>query len=97
LQKMRNELQEHGSSLAIYHGKPEEVFKKVISDFEVQNVITNRDYEPYAKKRDESIQKLLEEKDIGFYTYKDQVIFEKDEVVKDDGDPYVVYTPFMKT
>lgn len=97
LQKMRNELQEHGSSLAIYHGKPEEVFKKVISDFEVQNVITNRDYEPYAKKRDESIQELLEEKDIGFYTYKDQVIFEKDEVVKDDGDPYVVYTPFMKT
>jgi len=97
LQKMRNELQEHGSSLAMYHGKPEEVFKKVISDFEVQNVITNRDYEPYAKKRDESIQKLLEEKDIGFYTYKDQVIFEKDEVVKDDGDPYVVYTPYMKT
>ncbi len=97
LQKMRNELQEHGSSMALYLGKPEEVFKKILSAFEVQNVITNRDYEPYAKKRDETIKHLLSEKNIGFYTFKDQVIFEKDEVVKDDGDPYIVYTPYMKT
>ncbi|QQX76567.1 MULTISPECIES: cryptochrome/photolyase family protein [Aequorivita] len=97
LQKMRNELQKQGSSIAIYHGKPEAIFKKVISEFEVQNVITNHDYEPYAKKRDATIEKLLTEKEIGFYTYKDQVIFEKDEVVKDDGDPYIVYTPYMKT
>lgn len=96
LQKMRNELQEHGSSLAIYHGKPQEVFNKVISEFEVQNVITNHDYEPYAKKRDEAVENLLTEKEIGFYTFKDQVIFEKDEIVKDDGDPYIVYTPYMK-
>ncbi len=96
LQKMHNELQEHGSSIAIYHGKPKEVFKKIISEFEVQNVITNHDYEPYAKKRDAQIEKLLAEKEIGFYTFKDQVIFEKDEVVKDDGDPYIVYTPYMK-
>lgn len=97
LQKMRNELQKQGSSLAVYFGKPEEIFKKVISEFEVQNVITNHDYEPYAKKRDAAIEKLLIEKEIGFYTFKDQVIFEKDEVVKDDGDPYIVYTPYMKT
>lgn len=96
LQKMRNELQEHGSSLAIYHGKPQEVFNKVISEFEVQNIITNHDYEPYAKKRDEAVENLLTEKEIGFYTFKDQVIFEKDEIVKDDGDPYIVYTPYMK-
>jgi deoxyribodipyrimidine photo-lyase len=96
LQKMRNELQEHGSSIAIYHSKPQEVLKKVISEFEVQNVITNHDYEPYAKKRDEAIEKLLAEKEIGFYTFKDQVIFEKSEIVKDDGDPYIVYTPYMK-
>ncbi len=96
LQKMRNELQEQGSSIAIYHGKPIDVFKKVISEFEVQNVITNHDYDPYAKKRDEAIEKLLTEKEIGFYTFKDQVIFEKSEIVKDDGDPYIVYTPYMK-
>ncbi|HET8803403.1 MAG TPA: deoxyribodipyrimidine photo-lyase, partial [Aequorivita sp.] len=78
LQKMRYELQEHGSSIAMYHGKPEEVFKKIIAEFEVQNVITNHDYEPYAKKRDEAIAKLLSKENIGFYTFKDQVIFEKD-------------------
>ncbi|MGO3182121.1 MAG: cryptochrome/photolyase family protein [Aequorivita sp.] len=96
LQKMRAELQEHGSSVAIYHGKPDDVFERIISDFNVQNVITNRDYEPYAKKRDKHIENFLSKKDIGFYTFKDQVIFEKDEVVKKDGKPYIVYTPYMK-
>lgn len=96
LQKMRNELQEHGGSIALYFGKPEEVFKRVISEFEVQNVITNHDYEPYAEKRDEEIENLLTEHKIGFYTFKDQVIFEKNEIVKDDGSPYIVYTPYMK-
>ncbi|MDX1462166.1 MAG: deoxyribodipyrimidine photo-lyase [Marinirhabdus sp.] len=96
LQQMRTELQEHGSSLAMYHGSPVSVFKTVCEEFEVQNVITNHDYEPYAKDRDTEVSKWLEEKEIGFYTYKDQVIFEKSEIVKDDGDPYVVYTPYMK-
>jgi len=97
LQEMRNELQEHGASLAMYHGTPSEVFKELCAEFEVQNVITNRDYEPYAKERDAQIKKQLEADNIDFYTYKDQVIFEKSEVVKGDGDPYVVYTPYMKT
>ncbi|MFC6859691.1 cryptochrome/photolyase family protein [Zunongwangia atlantica] len=98
LQDMRSELQDnHSSSLAMYHGKPEEVFKKLLKDYNVGKVFTNRDYEPYAKDRDEKIQKLLEENDADFETFKDQVIFEKDEIVKGDGDPYVVYTPYMKT
>ncbi|MBW2937500.1 DNA photolyase family protein [Aureisphaera sp. CAU 1614] len=96
VQELRTKLQNNDSSIAKYQGKPVEVFKQIISDFEVQNVITNRDYEPYALKRDTEIEELLSEKDIGFYTFKDQVIFEKDEVVKDDGDPYVVYTPYSK-
>ncbi|MDT0555073.1 cryptochrome/photolyase family protein [Patiriisocius hiemis] len=96
LQNMRNELQELGSSLAIYKGKPEVVFKEILSEYDVQNVITNRDYEPYARERDKKISEFLSEKDIGFYTFKDQVIFEKSDIVKDDGDPYVVYTPYMK-
>ena len=97
LQKMRSDLQQNGSSIAMYHGKPNEIFKKIISEFEVQNVIANHDYEPYAKKRDEEIKELLSEKEIGFYTFKDQVIFEKEEVVKADGTPYLVYTPYMKS
>ncbi len=97
LQKMRKELQVHGSSIALYRGSPEKVFGRIITDFKVQNVFTNHDYEPYATKRDAAIENFLNEKNIGFHSYKDQVIFEKDEVVKDDGEPYIVYTPYMKT
>ena len=95
LQKMRDTLQdEHGSSLAMYYGKPNNIWKQILKDYDVNSVFTNRDYEPYAKERDESIEKLLKDHDIEFKTFKDQVIFEKDEVVKNDGDPYIVYTPY---
>ena len=95
LQQMRDQLQkEQDSSLAMYYGTPEEIFKKIIDEYEVQEVFTNHDYEPYAKKRDQTIKDLLDEQDIEFHTFKDQVIFEKNEVVKSDGDPYVVYTPY---
>ncbi len=97
LQSMRKTLRdEHNSSIAFYYGTPEEAFKSILSDYDIKNVITNRDYEPYASERDEKIQKLLDENEIGFYTFKDQVIFEKDEVAKQDGDPYKVYTPYMR-
>jgi len=93
LQKMRNVLQEEQeSSLAIYHGKPYEIFTELTKDYNIKAVFTNRDYEPYAKKRDTEIADLLKNKGIPFKTFKDQVIFEKSEVVKNDGDPYVVYT-----
>jgi len=94
LQAMRETLQENGSSLAMYHGKPIAIFEQLVKDFNIQNVITNHDYEVYAQGRDKEVKSLLAEKDIGFYTYKDQVIFEKQQIVKDDGNPYVVYTPF---
>ena len=96
LQGMRKELQKIGSSIAIYHGKPSEIFKKLLKEYDIQNVFTNRDFEPYAKERDDKIEKLLSSQNIDFLTFKDQVIFEKDEIVKKDGTPYVVYTPYMK-
>ena len=95
LQKMRDELQEkHGSSIALYHGKSETIWKQLLEDYKVDTVFTNHDYEPYALERDKKIKKLLEDQEVSFKTFKDQVIFEKDEVVKGDGDPYVVYTPY---
>lgn len=97
LQKMRSELQENESSIALFHGNPETVFKRIFSQYQVQNVITNHDYEPYAKQRDKTIADFLSKNNIGFYTFKDQVIFEKEEVVKADGEPYLVYTPYMKS
>lgn len=97
LQNMRVRLQnDYDSSLAIYHGKPIEIINKLIKDNKIGCIYTNRDYEPYALERDNAIQTLLEENGIAFKTFKDQVIFEKNEVVKNDGNPYVVYTPYMK-
>jgi deoxyribodipyrimidine photo-lyase len=97
LQSLRKRLQtEHKSSLAFYHKRPLEVFETLSREYEIKAVYTNRDYEPYAEERDKKVSEFLKEQGISFHTFKDQVIFEKDEVVKDDGDPYVVYTPFMK-
>ncbi len=97
LRSLRDSLEkEHQSSIAFYHKSPLEVFKTLAEEYELKAVFTNKDYEPYAKERDSKVSEFLNKQDISFHTFKDQVIFEKDEVVKDDGDPYVVYTPFMK-
>jgi deoxyribodipyrimidine photo-lyase len=96
LSKIQEQLALQGKSLAVFHGKPIAVFKQLISEHSISTVYTNNDYEPYARKRDKEINQLLKEHGIDFKTSKDQVIFEKSEVVKDDGLPYVVYTPYSK-
>jgi deoxyribodipyrimidine photo-lyase len=97
LQTMRETLQnKNESNLALYHGNPLDVYKKLIETYTIKAVYTNHDYEPYAKERDAEIKSFLEKNHISFKTYKDQVIFEKNELVKSDGTPYVVYTPYMK-
>jgi deoxyribodipyrimidine photo-lyase len=98
LQKMRQTLQdEHESSIAMFHGKPKAIYEQLIKDYDIETVYTNHDYEPYATERDTEIKNLLGKSNIEFKTFKDQVIFEKSEVVKKDGDPYKVYTPYMRT
>src|SRR5690606_5749893 len=97
LQNMNSELKDqYSSSLAVYYGDPVKVFKQLTENFQVSSVFTNHDYEPYARQRDKTIKSFLAEKNIEFHTYKDQVIFEKDEVVKGDGSQYLVYTPYMR-
>ncbi|WP_339652462.1 deoxyribodipyrimidine photo-lyase [uncultured Maribacter sp.] len=95
LQVMRKTLQEENdSSLAIYYGKPFDILKNITEEYSVKNIFTNRDYEPYATERDRQIESFSLERNITFKAFKDQVIFEKSDIVKDDGDPYVVYTPY---
>ena len=96
LSDINNTLNTVGSSLAVFHGKPKDVIEKLISDNQIQALYANRDYEPYARKRDKEVYDLLQSKDITFKSFKDQVIFEKNEVTKDDGLPYVVYTPYAR-
>lgn len=94
LENIQKQLQGIGKSLAVFYGKPFEVYQKLIAENSITTVFTNHDYEPYARKRDLELYHLFKENNIEFKTSKDQVIFEKSEVVKDDGSPYVVYTPY---
>jgi deoxyribodipyrimidine photo-lyase len=94
LTHLNNQLQSLGSSLKTFYGKPEDIFQSLIEDETVKHVYTNHDYEPYARQRDSNISTMLQIKNIGFSSFKDQVVFEKSEVTKDDGLPYTVFTPY---
>lgn len=94
LSQLDEQLKSKGSSLLIKKGDPLEVLESLFKEFEVDAVFVNKDYEPYAIKRDKEIQSLLGCQGLGFYSYKDQVIFEENEVVKNDELPYTVYTPY---
>jgi len=92
LQQLREELEKAGGSLLVLHGDPQKLFKKL----QPGAVYTNHDYEPYARERDSQIRKMMESRGVAFHTFKDQVIFEKDEVIKDNGEPYTVFTPYSR-
>lgn len=87
-------LEKLDSGLQVMVGKPMEVFTQLLQQYAVKAVYTNHDYEPYAAQRDAEIQNLLQTHKAIFKTYKDQCIFEKNEVIKDDGTPYTVFTPY---
>jgi deoxyribodipyrimidine photo-lyase len=84
------------SSLLVKIGEPLQVFKQLSSAFNISAVYFNEDYEPYAKERDNLIAAFLQSKGIAFHGFKDHLVFAPGEILKDDGDPYTVYTPFMK-
>ena len=84
------------STIEVYYGFPEQVLEQLILKYDVKNVFTNDDYEPYAIERDTTINILLSKRNISFNAFKDHVIFEKDEVLKDDRTPYTVFTPYSK-
>lgn len=94
LRKIDEQLKARQSSLLVKKGNPLSVFKTLIAEYSVQSVYTNTDYEPYATERDRRVRDFLASKNILFHSFKDQVIFEKNEVLKNDGKPYTVYTPY---
>jgi deoxyribodipyrimidine photo-lyase len=96
VKSLKEQLEKSGSSLLIRYGKPEDIFTGLIDEYEINAVYTNHDYEPYAQVRDKKVTSILNARGINLYSFKDQVIFEKNEVVKDSGDPYTVFTPYSK-
>jgi len=83
-------------SLLTFHDTPENAFLQLVEKFQISDVYTNYDYEPYAIARDEEIKKQLSRYGISFHSYKDQVIFDKSEIIKNDGTPYSIYTPYSR-
>ncbi|XWN35122.1 MAG: deoxyribodipyrimidine photo-lyase [Roseivirga sp.] len=96
IQQLKAQLEALGSSLLVCYGQPTDIYQQLASALQLQAVYTNHDYEPYAQQRDQQVQALLAAHQVGFYSFKDQVIFEKEEVMKDNGTPYTVFTPYMK-
>jgi deoxyribodipyrimidine photo-lyase len=96
IRKIKSELEKNGSSIKIFHCNPMQAFHKLLDEFEINAVYTNNDYEPYGIERDNVIREFLKTKNTGFLSYKDHVIFEPNEVVKDNGEPYTVFTPYSK-
>lgn len=94
--EISKQLQKYGSSLRVFYGNPREVFEQLTTEYQIDGVYTNRDYEPYAKERDSEIDAFLKIKNVGFFTFKDQVVFEKSEILTDAGDFYKVFTPFKR-
>ena len=96
LKEMQASLIILGSTLEVFYSTPAEVFEKLAATYTIEKVFTNHDYEPYAKTRDADIAAFLKINGASLLTFKDQVILEKDEVLKDDGKPYTVFTPYSR-
>ena len=96
LTELKAELEALGSTLLVLYGKPLDVWQDLTTQFDIETVFTNHDYEPYALQRDKAVKELLVLKNIDFQTFKDHVIFEHSEVTKDDGLPYTVFTPYSR-
>lgn len=96
LEEIQEQLIAIGTTLEVYYGTPEDMFTALLKKYAIGKVFTNHDYEQYAIDRDAAMSALLKKHNAVLHTYKDQVIFERNEVVKDDGKPYTVFTPYSR-
>jgi deoxyribodipyrimidine photo-lyase len=97
LTQIQHQLRAFGSDLYVFYGNPTEVYvESILPNYPIAAVYTNHDFEPYARQRDTEIGALCAKQSVDFKTFKDHVIFQYDEVLKDDGKPYVVFTPYSR-
>ncbi|MGK0297481.1 MAG: deoxyribodipyrimidine photo-lyase [Gammaproteobacteria bacterium] len=96
IQYLKNEIESTGGTLLVFHGKPVDIFRQLLKDFQIDCVYACKDYEPYAVKRDAQVQTLLRKNNVILELIKDHVIFESNEVLKKDDTPYIIYTPYMR-
>ncbi|HKJ42562.1 MAG TPA: deoxyribodipyrimidine photo-lyase [Sunxiuqinia sp.] len=94
--RLKKEFERNNSTFWIYHGKPLDAFKRLWVEYDIETVFTNQDYEPYARERDARVDDFLKAQGVQFVKLKDQVVFHKDDILKNDGKPYTVFTPYSK-
>ncbi|RIX47371.1 MAG: deoxyribodipyrimidine photo-lyase [Rhodocyclales bacterium GT-UBC] len=90
-------LRARGGGLIVRHGWAEQEIPALAEALGVNAVFTNRDYEPAAKLRDSAVAAGLHARGIGFHAFKDQAIFDGDEVLTQSGKPYTVFTPYKNS
>ncbi|WP_276090815.1 deoxyribodipyrimidine photo-lyase [Pedobacter sp. JY14-1] len=93
---LNKELEQHHSSILVKYGTPETVWQEIVGAHHIRAVYTNHDYEPQACRRDDTLAEFLASEGITFHTFKDQVLFDKNEILKGDGTPYTVFTPYFR-
>lgn len=96
LQWLEKDLSKAGIRLSVFHGKPAQIFSSLFAKHKISRVVCNEDYEPYARKRDGEIAKLCAKHGIQFEAFKDHVVFAPSEILKDDGSPYRMFTPYWR-
>ncbi|KAF0203539.1 MAG: hypothetical protein FD170_966 [Bacteroidetes bacterium] len=96
IHNLNKAIESFGRSLQVFHGEPAAIMEMLASQHNIRAVYCNHDYEPYSIARDTAIASLLKSKGISLETFKDQVLFEKSEIVKSDNSPYVVFTPYSR-
>jgi deoxyribodipyrimidine photo-lyase len=94
--RMNDSLKKAGAGMFVKYADPADVFRQLTEEHQVNEVFCNHDYEPYAKERDTVIENLLKKRGVGFKSFKDQVIFEGNEILNNQGEPYKVFTPYKK-
>lgn len=96
LAAINEQCKQAGGTLWVFYGKPLQVLQELKRKHAITSIACNHDYEPYARQRDEAVHEWARANSIAFTSYKDQVVFERSEVVKPDGLPYTVFTPYSK-
>ncbi|MHA7108570.1 cryptochrome/photolyase family protein [Sunxiuqinia elliptica] len=96
VRRLKAEFELNGSTFWIYHGKPLDAFKRLWVEYDIKGVYANEDYEPYAREREGEISRFLQAHEVDFLLFKDHVIFHKEDILKADGKPYTVFTPYSK-
>lgn len=93
---LRDRVKEIGKTIEVFYGNPVEVIEKLLDTRPIQAIYANRDYDPKAIQRDRDVYEMCRAREKSFVVKKDHVVFDRNEVLKDDGKPYTVFTPYSK-